>query len=392
MAAPSRREWVAVLALAAVFAAVMLPSSLHKGGDILDQMGQSERLLRGEPLFASGPGQGTHWPPFSAVLILPFALVARVSPALGQAAWGLFGVACLVASVVIARRWASWGVIGLALLAVAAPLQNNFRHLNINTVLLALLVWATDDLRRGREARASILVGLAAALKAFPALVFVIFLWQRRWRALAWGVGVTAGATYLAALRYGPLDAFATIWDWVELSVAAQSYAGAEVATLGMQKLARLGRALTESAIVVGMLHAAVAGLLVLALRGPRRPEEAPAEVGALTLSAVLLSPIAWLHSFTLAFPALVAAFAVGRGPDGRTRPAWIAAAVVAGVLLSGLLANLRYPEALAFVPRHNDSVGGLVLLGLLALRPRHDGPSRPHVPTLKGGPGGALP
>jgi hypothetical protein len=44
-----------------------------------------------------------------------------------------------------------------------------------------------------------------------------------------------------------------------------------------------------------------------------------------------------------------------------------VAAAAVSGVLVSGLLANLRYPEPLAFVPRHNDAVGSLVLLGLLA-------------------------
>lgn len=367
MAELSRREWAAVLTLAAVFAAVMLPSALHKGGDILHEMAQSERLLRGEPLFASAPPQGTHWPPFSAVLIIPFALLARLSRELGQAAWGLFSVACLVASVVLARRWASWGVIGLALLAVTAALQNNFRHLNINTVLLALLVWAADDLRRGRETRAGVLIGLAAALKAFPALVFALLLWRRRWRALGYGVGIAAAATYLAVLRYGPLDGFAAVWDWVELSVAARSYAGADVATLGMQKLARLGRALTGSAIGVGMLHAALAALVVLALRGRPRPEAAPAEVGTLALAAVLLAPIAWLHSFTLALPALVAAFAACHGPNGPARRAWVAVAVAAGVLLSGVLSNLPYPDVIAFVPRYNDTVGSLVLLGLLA-------------------------
>jgi len=379
MAGLSRREWAVVLTLAAVFAAVVLPGALHKGGDIVYEMAQSERLLRGEPLFASAPPQGTHWPPFSAVLILPFALLARLGTGLGQAAWGLFGVACLVASVVLARRWTSWGVIGVALLSLTAALQNNFRHLNVNTVLLALLVWAADELRRGRDTRASALIGLAAALKAFPALAFAIFVWRRRWRALGYGVCVAAAATYLAVLRYGPLDAFATVWDWVEVSGRAKSYAGAEVATLGMQKLARLGRAMTESAVGVGMLHAALAALVVLALRGSPRPEAAPAEVGALTLAAVLLAPIAWFHSFTLAFPALVAAFAACRGPSGRRRTTWIAAGAAAAVLLSGVLANLPYPNALAFVPRHNDTVGSLVLLGLLAAQ-RGDlkGPSVP--------------
>jgi hypothetical protein len=80
----------------------------------------------------------------------------------------------------------------------------------------------------------------------------------------------------------------------------------------------------------------------------------------------VLIAPIGWLHSFTLAFPAWVAAI---RGPVVAERRVWGGALLFAGVLTSGILGHRFYPSALAFIAANNDTLGSLLLLVLLLLQ-----------------------
>ncbi len=102
-----------------------------------------------------------------------------------------------------------------------------------------------------------------------------------------------------------------------------------------------------------------------------KRPsaDDTPLEAGAVLLLAVLIAPIAWLHTFTLAFPVWVAAIAHRPAFEGNARIAWTSALCVAGLLTSGMLGHLHYPAALAFIPAFNDVVGSLVLIALLVVQ-----------------------
>src|SRR5207245_10878136 len=82
-------------------------------------------------------------------------------------------------------------------------MQTNFEHRNVNTILLVLVVAAAADLEDGREGRAGLWLGLAAAIKAFPALLIPYLAMQRRWRAFGVATAVSAGGTLFALPPYG---------------------------------------------------------------------------------------------------------------------------------------------------------------------------------------------
>ena len=91
-----RRASFFLLAGVCAYAAVVIPVAIHKGGDFTAELTQSERLLRGlAPFGAADPNVGVPWPPFSAVVLVPFALVARLSLPLAKALWTAGGVVAL---------------------------------------------------------------------------------------------------------------------------------------------------------------------------------------------------------------------------------------------------------------------------------------------------------
>lgn len=352
------RRTLALVAL--LYAAVVIPIGIHKGGDVVYEIGQAERLLRAAPLYETPPPQGAWWPPFATAFVVPFALLARTSLALAKGCWAALGVAGLVVSVLLARRW-GWKAVALALAAVSLPLQNTFEHLNINTILLALILAAAVDLSGGREERAGVWVGLATALKAFPGLLLLYLVYRRAWRGAAVGAALAGGLTYGALLPYGVTGAAREGWAWFRLSMRARSFSGQP-----MQKLARLAFDLDLPRFAGALLVLACLALVVIALRRRPAADDTPYEVGMVTVTAVLIAPIGWLHSFTLAFPAWIAAI---RGPVVADRRLWRGGLVLAGVLTSGVLGHRFYPAALAFVAANNDTLGSLLLLVLLILQ-----------------------
>lgn len=355
---PRERRWLIGVSL--LYAAVVIPVGAHKGGDIGYEIGLAERLLHGAPVFVHPPPQGSWWPPFATIAVLPFALLARTSLWLAKACWAALGVAGLVVSVILARRW-GWRPVVLAIAAIALPLQNTFEHLNINTILLALIVAAAVDLSEGRETRAGVWLGFATALKAFPALLLAYLAYRRWWRGAATGAAFAGGLTYAAMLPYGAVGGAREVWAWFTLGMHAHSFSGQP-----MQKLARLGWELGLPPLADVALVVACLALVFVALRRRPHADDAPYEVGMVTLTAVLIAPIGWLHSFTLAFPAWVAAI---RGPVVADLPVWRSALVLGGVLTSGMLGHQFYPAAFAFIAGNNDTLGSLLLLVLLLLQ-----------------------
>ncbi|HEX4561487.1 MAG TPA: glycosyltransferase family 87 protein [Gemmatimonadales bacterium] len=372
-----------LLAAVLLYAVVTIPLAVHKGEDIASEFAQSDLLLRGLPVYLTPQNQGVWWPPFALLSIAPFALIAHLSLPLAKGCWAAFSILCLAWSLWRTQRFGGWAMF-LALLAVALPIQYNFQHLNINTPLLALAIATADDLE-GHEARAGVWTAAATALKLFPGLLILLFALRRKWKAF--GVA-SAGAlllTYASMLPYGPLGAGQAVVRWVRLDLEATSYQGAAVATLGMQKLSRLVYALNGNLVAVVIAHVALLALVWWALkhnaeRGTRNaepraagsafrvPTSAFADVAVVLVAACLLSPIGWLHTFTLAYPLWVCAL----GTPEPGRPWWRTTLwVVAGVLASGYLAKVPWPHTLAWVAGHNDTLGSLLLLGLVATAPR---------------------
>ncbi len=352
-----------LLLVGLLYAAAVIPIGIHKGGDLTQELGQSERLLHGLPLYAANPEKGIWWPPFTALALVPFALVARWSLAVAKACWAVLNVGSLGWSLARARGWTrDWTPVVLAVAAVGKPLQSNFEHLNVTPVLLALIVAAAADLEADREVRAGAWVGLAAAIKGFPALLLLYLAYRRRWRGLVVGVAVAGGLTLGAMLPFGPVGAVSAVRDWLALSLQAKL-----LLSYGTQSLSGFVHLLGWSPVAVGLLEFVCLAAVLIAFGRAGATEATLAEVGIVALLAVLFSPIAWLYYHTLAFPAWVAALAAPAASRGE--PARRAALVCAGILTSGVLTFGLYPGQLWFIRDANYTWGSLVLLAVLVFQ-----------------------
>jgi len=367
MAALTARQRWALLAVFAAYACIVIPLGIHKGDDIVAEIAEAQRLLGAQMLNTAPPSQGMWWPPFGTLLVTPFAAIATWSLPLAKGLWGAIGIAALAWAVYKSGTLWGWRAAWIALGVAIFPIHNNFHHLNIETILLALVVACAADLSSSRPGRAGLWAGLATALKVFPGLLLVYFAVRRQWKALGVGIAVCAGATLLALTPLGPAGIVQALRNWATLAVHGQTYQGASVAGLHMQKLGKLGYALGWTPQSIVLLHVVALGLLATILLARRHDDEPPLEVGSVILVAVLLTPIAWLHTFTLDYLAWVAAFAyVPPGAEGRWSP-WRICLAAGAIHASTALTALHLPPALQFLTFHDDTIGALVALGLLA-------------------------
>ena len=355
-----RALWIVAFA---IYAAIAIEVGVRRGSDFEAELGQSERLLHGSPLFAAASTRiGLPWPPFSALALTPFAVVARLDLQLSKALWAVLSLACLLWSVCRVpseRRWA----VGWALAAVAVPLHRNFEDLNINCVLLALTLAAVAALDRRREQRAAGWIGVATALKAFPGLLLGYFAYRRRGRAMALGAVVAAGLTFGALLPYGLSGAGEGLRDWLTLSAPGNwNWSGESNQSLAAMVARLHGPPLLLVALDVLCLGA---GLMALRRRRATSGTTLP-DVAAVTVVAVLLSPIAHTHYFLLAFPAWVVVLQHSPAREGRR--AWIALRLAAGLATSGVLTVWSLPLRHTLLTHSIYTWGALLLLALLVL------------------------
>ena len=348
------------MALATLYAAVVIPIELHKGGDLKPELGQSERLLHGKALYTANEVEGVWWPPFSALALVPFTLLARASFPLAKVAWAVLGVACLAWSVTRVRA-PTWSRVALATAAVAVPIQTNFEHANINTILLALVVAAATDVANGRETRAGLWIGIATALKALPGLLLAYLAYRRRWSAFGVGVAAAVGLTALSLLPYGPSGALTAMREWVAF-VSKSS----DLMSPSNQSLAALVSRLGISPAVGWAAGLVCLTAAAIAFRQRPTSDVVARELAIVTLLAVVLSPIAWVHYYVLLLPAWAAAFELS--DDVPRRLWWYAGLAAAGLATSGLFTVGPHALRWALLQGSVYTWGALLLFLLLLL------------------------
>ena len=345
-----------------LYGAVAISTGIRRGGDLEAHFTAARSWIEGLPLYAHPPRVGVWWPPFAVLLVVPFALVAELSAAVAKGAWAAGSLVCLGWSIVQMPR-DRWKTVALALAAVAAPLHRNFEDLNLNAVLLALLVAAACDLRRGREARAGAWIGAAAALKVFPAVWLLYLAYRRHWRALVIGIAVAAGLSLAPLWRYGVPGAFDAVSDWLaNSSPVAWTQGGSN------QSLSTLATRLHLPGAGLAVLDIACVALGVVALRRPKVADAAFEELAVVGLVAVLLSPIAWVHYFLFALPVWIVAL---RLPSHDRARVWSIALLLAGLATSGIATvwSLSLRDAMFSLSVY--TWGALLLLVVVAFAPR---------------------
>ncbi|MFN8074023.1 MAG: glycosyltransferase 87 family protein [Kineosporiaceae bacterium] len=272
------------------------------------------------------------YPPFGAIAALPLAAVS-----LTAAGWCWTALQLGLLWYVVGRSFAPLlrrvgpraGLVQGLLAAVAVwflPVQDGLRYGQVNAVIVALCL---ADLTRRDSARLprGVLVGLAVAVKLTPGVFWLHWAFSRRWRPLvASVVGFVVATAGSAVVAPGASREFWTsaLWDPDRLGpndgTPNQSVRGV---------LLRIGPQGTAGSLVwVVLAGLALAGGLLLARRLERQGD-AVGVVAVVGLTALLVSPVSWIHH---AFWVVVAVgVLVG---DGRGRGRVVAAAIGAGLML----------------------------------------------------------
>jgi hypothetical protein len=146
-------------------------------------------------LYPTDPGADFQflYPPPAAVLLAPLSAAGRLPMILtlvllNSVAWA---ASALLAVRLIAGRafgqppWLYW----LPSLCALPFVYDTYLLGQPNLLLLAVMLGAFAGLRSGRWWLSGLLVALATALKAFPALTLIYLAYRRQWRALGWTVG-----------------------------------------------------------------------------------------------------------------------------------------------------------------------------------------------------------
>lgn len=344
----ARRIGVVVGLAAAVVTALLWYGNRHDFYDLKIYLNAMRWWAEGNPLYdyvqpdvVQGELYFTY-PPFTALLLRPFAALSDVATAT------VFTVGSLLAVVVttvwlvtpIARRRGlpRWWLAGLAvpLVVLIEPTRETIFLGQINMLLVVLILADLLFAVPQRSRWAGVGIGLATAIKLFPGIFIVYLLVTRRWRAALVSCVAAAGATLLAAAVL-PAESW-RFWTqelWSTDRVGRSDYTGNQ----SLQGL--LGRLVAPdepSRLVWLTLVAVVAGY---GLWRAARAVRAGDELAGLTLTglvAALIAPITWPHHVYWFVPALIllvdAAVRQPRQPDAARQPA--APVVRSGVRSTG--------------------------------------------------------
>ncbi|HWH00029.1 MAG TPA: glycosyltransferase 87 family protein [Pilimelia sp.] len=385
------RRQVAVLAAVSVAVGVGLWAygNKHQFFDLKIYLSALRWWAAGHPLYdyaQPDPVQGRlyfTYPPFAALLLWPFGRLPTV-----VAIWAF--TAGTVAGVVVTTRWLvrplvrhpqrpMWFVAGLATALVLA-LESTRETITFGQINMLLVVLVLADLLIAVPAGrrwAGVGIGLAAAIKLFPAIFVAYLLVARRWRAALVAVAAAAAATLLAALV--AWDASWQFWTdalWSTERVGRKDYTG-------NQSLAGLLNRLTapEPAPTWLWLSAAAAVTAVGLWRAGRAARAGDPLTGlTLTgLAAALASPITWPHHvywFAPAVVALVAAALADRARPSRRARLLALAGTTYAVAVFGVVSFLDFGTAARptdtvpeFLMRNAYVLLALVLLVALPVR-----------------------
>lgn len=292
----------------------------------------SQTVLDDRPLYAAPVlwGLDFTYPPFSALVLIPFAWMAQMTAAV---VWWSATVAALMLVVVLGFRSLGYRLDGRlwtfgALLTVCAtvlePVRTTIWLGQINIFLMALVVAdlvLLEMIRPGSRLK-GIGVGIAAGLKLTPGFFLIYLAAGRQWRALATGVA-TFAATIVVGLLVIPRDAWGYWTDHVGGaarvgrvdSPANQSVNGFLSQMLAYFDVRRFahpvrGIPLYEAPWWLWMPIALVAGGLGIwaALVAHRRGQELLA-VSIVGMTAATVSPFSWGHHWVWFVPLFVVAF-----------------------------------------------------------------------------------
>ncbi len=258
-------------------------------------------------------------PPTSVLLAFPFGLLPFSSATL---LWGCFCLAAYLAAGWLLLGQVGWRSLpGIALFTLgsglwpALRLSLSLQNLAECTLLLLVGAWLLE--RRGKHRWAGVLLGLAALLKLWPALLLLGAIIYRRWAIVRSALLTIVGATILTVVVLGP-QAIADYLGPVQANERAWVPAPENLSIAGV--ITRPLTGYNDHAVVVPpllpgislpsavLLGEIAAGLVLLATllflwRCRQRHQSAAGEIlaqGVLITMLLLIFPVTWYWSLTL--------------------------------------------------------------------------------------------
>lgn len=327
------RSTLVFLVAAALLVIALTASYAHRAGDFAGYLIVGDLGLSGRDIYRDAPPGINNWPPFFGLACIPLALLARLSVVGSRVVWLLLNWATLVfalaASIrlvydrpltlaVVSRESDSGinitsGAALLPLLLSARWILSNFEHLQVNIIIFALVLAGLVCHRAGRDARAGLLIGAAAALKVLPVVFIPYFFWRRQWRAAIFTTAAVLGWSLLPLALYGPRTFADQFMSWLDFFRRGQGVGKMNVSVYamvdrivghGMVPLTVPGIdnvAPSGSRVVTFVILGAL--LLVTALacwwfrgRYDPRSRSAVAEWSITLLVAAIFSPLTWKY------------------------------------------------------------------------------------------------
>jgi len=339
-------------------------------GDLMEYPG-TYQWLHAAAFFFNVSGRPVPYPMYTAVSYPPFAAMVLA---------GLYSAASPVMRYLeVTAVWlavAVWGVrralmrVGmggvtatlfpLTMVAISFPIVRLVHEGNVELVLWVLTAtgaWAYLKDSRGGDDAAAVLWGLAAAMKLYPAVLLLLLLPRRRWRAFAVGVATFVGATVLALWWLGPTMSVA----WRGSLENVFGYQGVRAGEWSLRELAA-----NHSAFTLAKMLAMMTGLSLTKLTLPyygfgavamgwaffgrlwRMPEAN--QLLAVTTFMVMFPPVSYFHTLVhLYAPLLVLLWVAIRAERAGVSVAGLRGTVLLFVPLFAAFTLFLFPRVFVF-------------------------------------------
>jgi hypothetical protein len=339
-------------------------------GDLMEYPG-TYQWLHTAAFFLNVTARPVPYPLYSPVAYPPFgAMVLAVIYSAASPVMRYLEVAAVWLAVVlwgVGRALIRIGIGGvtatlfpLTMVLISFPIVRLVHEGNVELVLWMLTatgVWAyLKDSRCGDDA-AAVLWGLAAAMKLYPAVLLLLLLPRRRWRAFALGVAAFVGATVLALWWLGPTMGVA----WRGSLENVFGYQGVRAGEWSLRELAA-----NHSAFTVVKLAAMMTGVPLARLTLPyyafgavamgaaffgrlwRMPEAN--QLLAVTAFMVMFPPVSYFHTLVhLYAPLLVLLFVAIRAERAGVQVRGLRLTVMLFVPLFAAFTLFLFPRVFLF-------------------------------------------
>jgi alpha-1,2-mannosyltransferase len=295
------------------------------------------------PVSSVGGALPYTYPPFSAVLFVPLALVP---PSIGYPL--LTGVSCLcLIPILLAYRKSApelkgllakpWMVLaGAVVLVVAHPVANTIFWGQINVILMMLValdcLWPNPRWPRGA------LIGIAAAVKLTPAGFVLLFLLKKDFRSVLISF-ISFVVCSAIAFVLMPHDSW-LYWTNRVFHASGMNIGPIHANESVMSSFEKLGLAGHTLTLVGG---ACVVAVVVMTWLGTRRALDdgnLAMALGVNTTGVLLVSPISWSHHWILALPTAALVMVMGY----QRHKFWLLFAGWVGVVILWLAPHYQVP------------------------------------------------